>query len=441
MGAQQQKNGNAIGLVAGKHASQKQDYPRQYRICSMRCDHQPDFHLSACQGEITKSKRRQQWPNGSGATSTGVHGAAFDHQSISDYIKGLHIIVGPTPADRIYLERDSEPVLNDAFAQMLDSRPVRDDEVFNAAIVGLGSFGFIAAIVMEVENIYSLKRYVRKIEYDDAVTLSETLDFENSAFRIPEETNTQGKPIRPYHFKTFFNQYSKYCVAEVMYKVPYSPTQFPPIDISTQLHPDLFRLMRWILDKSGSVAKLLTNLLQGQAMPKPGNPAPLTGTLGDIFRAVTFEQAAFSWALAVNQTQLRRAMEIWLQIFQQHRAPGLSALRLVRQSKATLGFQKFPVTAILHMDGVQWPPANAQQGIERAIINAYTREGIEFTLHWGKNADWNFPGLADIMYPTQKAKWIKQRCRLLRPEMAAMFSNDFLNRLGLDVYVGAGPVV
>jgi hypothetical protein len=39
------------------------------------------------------------------------------------------------------------------------------------------------------------------------------------------------------------------------------------------------------------------------------------------------------------------------------------------------------------------------------------------------------------MYPTEKDEWIKQRSRLLRPEMADMFSNDFLNRLGLDAYI------
>jgi hypothetical protein len=378
-----------------------------------------------------------------GVTSTGVHGGAFDYQCISDYIKGIHLIIGPKPEDRVYLERKSDAILNDVFAQKLNSRIVRDDDVFNAAIVGLGSFGFIAAIVMETEDIYSLKRYVRPIQYDDAIHLSATLDFENSAFKIPEETDALHRPLRPYHFKTYINQYTKDCVAEVIYKIPYQNTQYPDVEIGTQLHPDLFRLMQWALDKSDmKVTTLLTRLTQGQAIPKPSNhAAPLIGTLGDIFHSVSFQQAGFSWAFGVDQTQLTQAMQTWLSVFTHHKAPGLSAIKLVKKTKATLGFHKFPVTAVVHMDGVQWNPSQQAQ-IQMELIHAFIRDGIQFTLHWGKNAAWDYPSLIDIMYPTEKAEWTKHRSRLLRPEMALMFSNDFLRRLGLDAYIpGAGVIV
>lgn len=389
------------------------------------------------QGKSLKTSGGSNGQTIAGAVSTGVHGGAFDRQCLSDYIKGMHLITGPEAGDRIYLERESEPVLNDAFAEMLGSRIVRDDDVFNAAIVGLGSFGFIAAIVMEVEDIYSLRRYVRSIEYEDAIRLSQTLDFENSDFKIAGETDALNKPIRPFHFKTYINQYTKDCVAEVIYKIPYQKTIYPEVEIATQLHPDLFRLMRWALEKSGmKVTKLLTILIQGDAMPRPdNNTAPLTGTLGDIFRSVSFQQAGFSWALGVNQSQLSRAMETWLGIFKTHKAPGLSAIKLVRKTKATLGFHKFPVTAVIHMDGVQWIPVGDQLLVQEEIIKAFIRDGIDFTLHWGKNAAWDYPSLIDIMYPTEKDEWIKQRSRLLRPEMAHMFSNDFLIRLSLDAYV------
>lgn len=372
-----------------------------------------------------------------GAVSTGVHGGAFDYQCFSDYIKGMHLIIGPQNEDRVYLERASEPTLNDDFAQILNSRIIRDDALFNAALVGLGSFGFIAGVVLEVEDLYSLKRYVRQIEYDDALLLSQTLDFENADFKIEEEIDSDNKPIRPYHFKTYINQYTKDCVAEVVYKIPFQQTIYPEVEIATQLHPDLFHLMRWALEKSDmKVTKLLTRLIQGDAMPNPKkDTAPMIGTLGDIFRSVTFQQPGFSWALGVNQNELHRAMNIWLEIFDTNRAPGLSAIKLVRQTKATLGFHKFPVTAVIHMDGIQWIPADNQLLVQNKIIKAFDEAGIDFTLHWGKNADWSYPSLIDIMYPEKKEEWIKQRSRLLRPDMAKMFSNDFINRLGLDDYI------
>jgi hypothetical protein len=395
------------------------------------------------QGKSLKVSGGSNGQTMAGVTSTGVHGGAFDRQCLSDYIRGLHLIIGPEPGDRVYLERGSDPVLNDAFAQLLNSRLVRDDDVFNSAIVGLGSFGFIAGIVMEVEDIYSLRRYVRSIKYDDAIFLSQTFDFENSDFRITEETDAGNKPVRPYHFKTYINQYTKDCVAEVLYKIPYQQTVYPEVEIATQMHPDMFRLIHWALEKSDmKVTKLLTRLIQGEAMPNPGNnTVPLTGTLGDIFRAASFQQPGFSWALGVDQSQLTKAMQTWLGIFKVHKAPGLSAIKLVRQTKATLGFHKFPVTAVIHMDGLQWKPAGDQLLVQKEIIKAFVRDGIDFTLHWGKNAAWDYPSLIDIMYPAKKDEWIKQRSRLLRSEMAHMFSNDFLNRLSLDTYVdGLHPV-
>jgi hypothetical protein len=371
-----------------------------------------------------------------GATSTGVHGGSFDNQCISDYIKGMHIITGPEANDRIYLERSSDPVLCDTFAAQFNSRIIRDDAIFNAAIVGLGSFGFIAAFVLEVEDLYSLRRYVRTINYDDAIELSATLDFENSPFKIAEETDNNNKPIRPYHFKTYINQYTKDSVAEVIYKIPYQPTVYPAFEIGTQMHPDIFRLMRWALEKSdGKIANLLSRLIQGEAMPKPDNPVPLTGTLGEVFRAVNYQEKGFSWALGVNHHQLKPAMQTWLKIFDQFKAPGLSAIKMVRQTKATIGFHKFPITAVIHMDGIQWTPADNQLIIQKEIIKAFTDANIDFTLHWGKNAAWDYPSLINIMYPGAKEEWIKQRNRLLRPEMAFMFSNDFLQRLGLDTII------
>ena len=129
-------------------------------------------------------------------------------------------------------------------------------------------------------------------------------------------------------------------------------------------------------------------------------------------------------------------MNTWLKVFATHKAPGLSAIKLVRKTKATIGFHKFAVTAVIHMDGIQWAPKEDQQRIQKKIVQAFIDDGIEFTLHWGKNAAWDYPSLLEIMYPTEKDEWIKQRNRLLRPEMAKMFSNDFLSRIGLNSYLG-----
>jgi len=73
---------------------------------------------------------------------------------------GLNLIVGPNPNDIVYLEPHSKPALNGTFHNKIEARIVRNDDLFNAALVGLGSFGFIHGVVIEAEDRYLLSRYI-----------------------------------------------------------------------------------------------------------------------------------------------------------------------------------------------------------------------------------------------------------------------------------------
>lgn len=366
-----------------------------------------------------------------GAISTGVHGAAFDHQCISDYVRGIQIIRGPGVNDRIYLERASDPILNDTFASDINSQLIRDDDLFNAAIVGLGSFGFIGAVILEVSEIFTLRRYVKSIEYPEAMRLLMDLDFDNPNFQIEGEEGN-----RPYHFKVFINQYTKKSITEVMYKKAFAPAPKPDFKLGSELHPDLFRVMNWAIEKSdGKLVKLISSLLQGSVMPNPKKETePIDGTLGDMFDSIDFQQPGFSWAFGVDQAKLSEAMDVFLEVFETHKVPGLSAIKLVKQTAATIGFARFPVTAIIHLDGIQWTASGRlwpQEQIETELVKAFVRKGVEFTLHWGKNGDWNYPGLVDYMYGATDDEWVKQRSRLLNLEQSELFANDFIKRIGL----------
>ena len=69
-----------------------------------------------------------------------------------------------------------------------------------------------------------------------------------------------------------------------------------------------------------------------------------------------------------------------------------------------------------------------------AVLNAFKAANISFTLHWGKNAPWAFPGLTDTMYGSAKTDWINYRSALLSQKMADFFSNDFLRTTELSGY-------
>ena len=79
-----------------------------------------------------------------GCFSTGTHGSAIDTGSVQDFIVGMHIITGPE--NHIWLERESYPVVSDALIQKFQTKLVADDDLFNAALVSFGSFGFIHGV-------------------------------------------------------------------------------------------------------------------------------------------------------------------------------------------------------------------------------------------------------------------------------------------------------
>jgi len=112
-------------------------------------------------------------------------------------------------------------------------------------------------------------------------------------------------------------------------------------------------------------------------------------------------------------------------------------LRFVKASKATLAFTKFPMTCILEMDGVLWESNGNMisfEDFQKKLLEAFIQAGIRFTIHWGKNAAWSFPGLLDYMYGNADDTWKDYRSALLSKQMADLFSNDFLNRVNLSDY-------
>jgi hypothetical protein len=59
--------------------------------------------------------------------------------AMQEMVFGLHLVTGPNR--HVYLERKSYPVMGPDFPESIGAEFIRDDVLFNAALVGLGSFG------------------------------------------------------------------------------------------------------------------------------------------------------------------------------------------------------------------------------------------------------------------------------------------------------------
>jgi len=388
-----------------------------------------------------KSMRTTGASNGqtiAGCISTGVHGSALDVGSVQDCVVGIDLITGPGSQDRVYLERESRPALSDVFALSLQSRVIRDDLLFNAALVSLGSFDFIHGVVIEAETRFLLKRYVKRVDKDLAVALAGSLDFADSPVSIPEEIDEHGKGIRPYHYKVFINPYvdDKEYVVEMMYKKPYQPNYPDPIPgIKTALYRDLIHLFIQIAQKwQNSIPKLIA-ILETSILPPVDQV--LTGKISEMFYDAGYQGPAFACSVGVDHRNAPRALELLVRLAREEGPiPGIYAMRFVKQSAATLAFTRFPVTCMIEIDGINWEAQeHGMISLERfctRMIEVLKDEGIAFTLHWGKNADWEFPDLVSLMYGQQAEDWKAQRRKFLSPEHQQLFTNGFLEDVGLQ---------
>ena len=167
------------------------------------------------------------------------------------------------------------------------------------------------------------------------------------------------------------------------------------------------------------------------------------GTLSEIFWDAGYQGPAYACSVGMDNSDSPKALELLVNLAREEGPiPGIYAMRFVKQSGATLAFTKFPVTCMLEIDGLIWDPKDNNIGLPAfctRTIEVLQANNIAFTLHWGKNADWSFPGLIQYMYGNNAQEWIAYRSALLRKETAELFSNDFLQDTALAEYLTDVP--
>lgn len=379
-----------------------------------------------------------------GAISTGVHGSALDVGSIQDYVVGLNIIIGPGKEDIVYIERHTRPALSSEFAAAINARLIRNDDLFNGALVSLGGFGIIHGVAFEAEDLFLLKRYVKKIKRKDALDLAMNMNFEDSPFTVPGETDANGKGTRPYHYKLYINPYKdEDFVTEIIFKKPFRTNYPDPIPrIKTAIYKDLPTWIAIFAAKCNRIIPLLVGALKSSAFPTVDDD--IEGTLGEIFWDTTQQSAAFGCAIGLDIKDAEKALDLMAQLMNDAGPiPGILSMRFVKRSEALLGFTRFDTTCILEMDGILWKGNQHMISLEdfmRKVVEVLKGNNIAFTFHWGKNADWSFPGLVDYMYGDRDDTWKNLRSALLTRQMAGLFNNDFLDSVMLSDYrLGVSP--
>jgi FAD/FMN-containing dehydrogenase len=377
--------------------------------------------------DVCKSLKRSLKTSGAsngqtiaGLISNNTHGSAIDFGSTPEMVVGLHIIVGP--GRHVYLERASQAVVTPAFIQRLGAEHVRDDAIFNAALVSFGSFGFIHGVMIETDPLFLYNVYRKQYTGVPIRELMETLDFSGADF-LP-------KPfVRPWHFQVIINPYdvSKGPYVTVMYKDVYRedyPHIVVPLDKAGP-GEDAPVLLGKLTDQFPILTRLIVNKTLQNAYRDIDNA---WGTHGEVFSTSLARGRVLSCAIGIPVEHTNTVMEIALRLNDRYSYVGVFACRFVKQTKATLGFTKFAHTCIAEFDSFE---AQSTWDFYEALWSELEASDIPYTFHWGKvnNLDAN---LTRKMYGEKVDEWVKARNLLLPQNMPPVFTNAFMKKTGLD---------
>jgi Protein of unknown function (DUF3892) len=102
-----------------------------------------------------------------GATSTSTHGGDIDLRPVCDLIRAVHLVT--TEGREVWIESDSDPLTADdrlrAHVTCPDLEIRRDDRLLHAVQVGIGCFGIVYAVVLEVRAAFGLYEQSSKLSW------------------------------------------------------------------------------------------------------------------------------------------------------------------------------------------------------------------------------------------------------------------------------------
>jgi hypothetical protein len=357
-----------------------------------------------------------------GAVSGNTHGSQLTFGAMPDFVVGLHIATGS--GRTLWIERASRPVLNDDFVAELGAEAIRDDAIFNAAVVSFGTFGIIAAMAIETDPIYHLEfGPIGDIHHDDLK--AKLLRF------------GKGETGDLYHYEFIFDPHGRKQMAMEAGapKKPYEDGVDTPKP-------------RWIIrDKNGfapginilRVAGLLRFLppriptsFQFSQYRKLALLNEVRGAPGQLYTSSIYYLEGYTEsAFGVSVLDAPATIDICSQVCRRIGLPSISQVRLARASGATLGFTRHePITAVFEFGLIN---DKSFTELEAEIDSAFRKAGIRYTMHWSKNSGID-PVKLDYMYgPERIASWKEARSAVFKNDSAlmALFETRAMKRAGL----------
>jgi len=373
-----------------------------------------------------------------GAIATGTHGAAIDVGAMQDYVVGIHLV--GAAGRHIWLERASRPIVTPGFVALLGAELVRDDALFDAAVVSVGCFGIVHAYMLEVEPAYLLEQHVKRIDFSLAMQLIAGGVTHLGPLGLPPGNE------RPFHVEFVVDPYNRQNGAQgvrarIMYRRPFAARPAHPGGVSSSPSASALAKIAGLLDTfpgpiDGALLRHAVPFFLNQQVPLvPGK----TDTPAFIFGDTSLRTGGISTEIGLELADVPRAAALLADVAEQNLYAGILAFRFVKSSRATLAFTRSPNAAraaeASRIVCTVETDALSTQGTMKAIPAfwaALDDANIPYTLHWGQKLRED-PVWVQKAYGPALQAWLAQRHAWLpTPQARRLFSNDVLAKMGLS---------
>lgn len=380
-----------------------------------------------------------------GCISTGTHGSAIGIGALHDTVLALYLLVGPDQA--VFVQRGTDSPFAASAATWLEqqtgvpTRHVAADREFHAALVSLGSFGFIFGVVVEATKLYRLEINRQKHEPNDPKVLHAISTLDTSALH-PKVLE------RPYHFDVVMHPYppdgKKSWFVNLMWKRSVADgvhfeSPLPGIPRTTS---DTMGLISGLTQKLagtllgplafGVVREKIFDQLDGDANPEHSTLFP-----GQVFGPTTLPRGhGASCEIAVDHKRALDALQTVQDTIKAQAGSaignlflGCVAVRFVPKTKALLGMNQFDMNCFIELPSIR--NKNVLE-VYQAIWSALDQKGIVFTCHWGQLGGFT-PKRVEAFFGAHVAAWKAARRELLGNDTAMkVFASTILKEAGLD---------
>jgi len=371
-----------------------------------------------------------------GAIATGTHGSALDFGAIHDAVLAVHLVVA---SDKAFLIMPgTRPALTGDLGGWLGTETgiptetVRDDTIFAAAQVSLGSLGVVHGVVLETEPLYGLRRQVIPFDVRDPRLgrAIETLD------TLPLHPH---RPVRPFHFEVVLSPYPPSgggAFVVLMWKENGFPPAIAPPPRDPDLSVDVLNviglLSSLISDPAGgdTLESLVNLVLAERYAARDDDPR----SPGEVFGPTVLPPGnGVSTEIAVAHRDSLAALgviygAIAAEAAQGRHLLGAFGVRFVpRGTGALLGMNQSDMTTCIEMGSIATLDAPL---IYSRCWRALDLAGIPFTCHWGQQGGHTPPRLLRY-FGVNAIRWRLVRDVLLTPAARDVFASRILTSVGL----------